>query len=80
MKFEKRTKILINKMIKSITLSASILVGTIMAWHYGIADIDYAFVVTSDPQFPWTAKQTMVFINPDSDLRAESAALIFKSV
>lgn len=76
MKFEKRTKILINKMIKSITLSASILVGTIMVGTTAFADIDYSFVVTSDPQFPWTAKTDDGIYQSDSDLRAESAALI----
>lgn len=63
-------------MIKSITLSASILVGTIMVGTTAFADIDYSFVVTSDPQFPWTAKTDDGIYQSDSDLRAESAALI----
>ncbi|MGM9902844.1 hypothetical protein A5844_001552 [Enterococcus sp. 10A9_DIV0425] len=66
----------IKKNVKSVIFSTSILVGALLGGSNVLADIDYAFVATSDPQYPWTAKTDAQVSQSDSEKNAESQWLI----
>lgn len=73
---KKGSRVALKKMIKRVTLSMGVLVGTLMGGNIASADIDYAFAITSDPQFPWTAKTDDGINQSESEKKAESAELI----